>query len=142
MCVELGVKGDVHKIEQFYSEVSGINLEIAGLIDLSALTLVVGYQMNTRGMTLMEDPVEPEPVPDMEQEKEENPVASGSRCKRSTAPGHTRRKQTKTLKPWTQDMILDGVYWTNDSKLESIEDGWVLLSLTRDIIDFDKYPNS
>ena len=39
------------------------------------------------------DPVEPEPepVPDVEPEKEKNPVASGSRCKRSTAPGRTRR---------------------------------------------------
>ena len=37
MCVGLGVKGDVHEIEQFYMEVSGINLEMAGFIDLSAL---------------------------------------------------------------------------------------------------------
>ena len=53
VCVGLGVKGDVHKIEQFYFEVSVINLEMAGFIDLSALALVAGYQMNTRGMTLM-----------------------------------------------------------------------------------------
>ena len=39
--VGLGVKGDVHKIKQFYSEVSGINLEMAGFTDLSALA---GYQ--------------------------------------------------------------------------------------------------
>ena len=84
-----------------------------------------------------EDPVEPEPVPDMEQEKEENPVASGSRCKRSTAPGHTWRKQTKTLKPRTQDMILEGVYWTDNLEPESVEDGCLLLGLTRDIIDLD-----
>ena len=30
-----------------------MNLEIAGFIDLSALALVAGYQMNARGMTLM-----------------------------------------------------------------------------------------
>ena len=44
-----------------------------------------------------EDPVEPEPEPahDVEPEKEKDPVAAGSRCKRSTAPGHTRRKPTK-----------------------------------------------
>ena len=53
VCVELGVKGDVHQIEQFYSKVSGINLEMAGFIDLSALALVAGYQMNARGMTPM-----------------------------------------------------------------------------------------
>ena len=53
VCVGLGVKGDVDKIKQFYSEVSGINLEIAGFIDLSTLALVAGYQMNMRGMTPM-----------------------------------------------------------------------------------------
>ena len=36
VCVGLGVKGDMHKIEQFYIEVSGINLEMAGFIDLRA----------------------------------------------------------------------------------------------------------
>ena len=53
VCVGLGVKGDVHKIEQFHSKVSCINLEMAGFIDLSALALVAGCQMNARGMTLM-----------------------------------------------------------------------------------------
>ena len=73
-----------------------------------------------------EDPVEPEPVPDVELEKEKDPVASGSRCKRSTAPGHTRRKLTKKSKPWTQDMILEGVYWTDELETKSVEDGcWV-----------------
>ena len=49
----LGVIGDVHEIEQFYSEVSGINLEMAGFINLSASVLIAGYQMNARGMTPM-----------------------------------------------------------------------------------------
>ena len=40
-------------MEQFYSEVSGVNLEMAGFIDLSALALLAGYQMNTRGITPM-----------------------------------------------------------------------------------------
>ena len=53
VCVGLGVKGDVHEIEQFYMEVSRINLEMAGFIDFSALALVAGYQMNARGMTTM-----------------------------------------------------------------------------------------
>ena len=65
----------MHNIEQFYSRVFGINLEIAGFIDLSALALVASYQMNVRGMTTVslvmgdpgkelekEDPAEPEPV--------------------------------------------------------------------------------
>ena len=53
VCVGLGVKGDVLEIEQFYSEVSGQNLEMAGYIDLSALALITGNQMNARGMTPM-----------------------------------------------------------------------------------------
>ena len=51
VCVGLGVKGDVHEVEQFYSKVSRANLEMAGFIDLSALALLAGYQMNARGMT-------------------------------------------------------------------------------------------
>ena len=43
----------MHEVEQFYSEVPGINLEMTGFIDLSALALVAGYQMNLRGMTPM-----------------------------------------------------------------------------------------
>ena len=87
-----------------------------------------------------EDPVEPEPVPDVEQEKEETPVASGSRCKRSTPPRRSRRKLTKRSKPRTQNMILEGLFWSDESQPESVEDGCLLLGLTRDIIDLDKYP--
>ena len=121
VCVGLGVKGDVHNIEQFYSRVFGINLEIAGFIDLSALALVASYQMNVRGMTTVslvmgdpgkelekEDPAEPEPV-QMELEKEKASVASRSRRTRSTAPRRPRRKPNKRL-------------------------------ITRDIIDLDLYP--
>ena len=53
VCVGLGVKGDVHEVEQFYSEVCGVNLEMAGFIDLSVLAVLAGYQMNARGMTPM-----------------------------------------------------------------------------------------
>ena len=53
VCVELDVKGDVHEIEQVYTEVLEINLEMSGFIDLSALALIAGYQMNARGMTPM-----------------------------------------------------------------------------------------
>ena len=41
----------MHEIDQFYSKVSGINLEMAGFIYMSALALVVGCQMNPRGIT-------------------------------------------------------------------------------------------
>ena len=51
VCVGLGVKGDVHEVEQFYTEVFGVNLEMAGFINLSALALLAGYQMNARGMS-------------------------------------------------------------------------------------------
>ena len=40
VCVGVGIEGDVHKIEQLYSEVSGINLVMAEFIDLSTLALV------------------------------------------------------------------------------------------------------
>ena len=43
VCVGLGVKGDMHIIEQFYIEVSGINLEMAGFIDPSVLASITGY---------------------------------------------------------------------------------------------------
>ena len=84
-----------------------------------------------------EDPVEPEPIPDVKPEKEKTPVASGSRCKRSTAPGQTRSKPTKRSKPRTQDMILEGLYWSDELHPESIEDGCLLLGLTRNVIDLD-----
>ena len=44
VCGGLGVKGDVHEIEQFYTEVFGINLEMAGFIDMSAWALIAGYK--------------------------------------------------------------------------------------------------
>ena len=53
VCVGLGVKSDLHEVEQFYSGVSGTDLEMAGFIDLSVLGLLAGYQMNARGMTPM-----------------------------------------------------------------------------------------
>ena len=39
-----------------------------------------------------EDSSVPEPALEIESEKEKLPVASGSRCKRLTAPGRPRRK--------------------------------------------------
>ena len=88
----------------------------------------------------MEDPerLEPvEPVPDVKPESEKTPVASGSRCLRSSAPGRVKRKPTKKRRIRTQDMVLEGVYWLDESKPESVEDRCLLLSLTRDIIDLN-----
>ena len=42
-----------------------------------------------------EDPVDP--VPDVEPEKEKTPIASGSRCTRSTASGRAKRKPNKRI---------------------------------------------
>ena len=81
------------------------------------------------------DSVELEPVPKVEPEKEKSPAAYGSRCKRSTAPGRTRRKPNKRLKPQIQDIILEGLYWSDESEPELVEDGCLLLGLTRDKID-------
>ena len=78
-----------------------------------------------------------EPVPGVESGKEKTPIASGSRCTRSTAPGRAKRKPTKRSKPWIQDMILEGLYWSDNSEPESVEDGCLLLGFTRDIIDLD-----
>ena len=96
----------------------------------SAVSLVVG---DPEKELEREDPVEPEPVPDMELEKEKTLIASGSRCKRSTTPGRSKRKPNKRSKPRTQDMILEGLYCLD----ESLEDGCLLLGLTRNIIDLD-----
>ena len=96
------------------------------------ISLVVGETV--------EDPekLEPvEPVLDVEPEKEKTPAASRSRCLRSSALGQVERKPTKKRRIHTQDMILEGMYWSDESAPESIEDGCLLLGLTRDVIDLD-----
>ena len=95
-CLGLGVKRDVYKIEQFYSEVSGINLKMAGFSYLSSLALVSQYQINTKGMITVslvvgdpekepekEDPVEPEPVPDRRRRRLQLPPDLGVRGPRT-----------------------------------------------------------
>ena len=62
----------------------------------SAVSLVVG---DPEKELEREDPVEPEPVPDMELEKEKTLIASGSRCKRSTTPGLLRGSRTRGRSP-------------------------------------------
>ena len=79
-----------------------------------------------------------EPVPKLEPEKEKPSAASRSRCLRSSAPGRARkRKPSKKHRISTQDMIEGGMYWSDDSTPESVEDGCLLLGLTQDVIDLD-----
>ena len=52
-------------------------------------------------------------------------ISSRSNCKRSTAPGHPKRKPKKTSKPHSQDMIIEGTYYTN-SEPELIKEGFLL----------------
>ena len=88
----------------------------------------------------VEDPerLEPvEPVPVVEPEREKTLVASRTRCLRSSAPGRVKRKPTKKRRIYTQDMILEGSYWLDESAPESVEDGCLLLGLTRDVIDLN-----
>ena len=56
---------------------------------------------------------------------------------RSTAPRRAKRTPNKRFKPRTQDMILEGLYWSDESEPESVEDGCLLMGLTQDIIDLD-----
>ena len=89
---------------------------------------------------LVEDPerLNPvEPVPDVEPEREKTLVASGYRCLRSSVPGPVKRKPTKKRRICTQNMILEGMYWSDKPEPESVEDGCLLLRLTRDVIDLD-----
>ena len=67
-----------------------------------------------------------EPVLELEPEKEKPSTASRSRCLRSTAPGRAKRKPTKKCRIRTQDMIEGGIYWSDKSAPESIEDGCLL----------------
>ena len=69
-----------------------------------------------------EDPVEPEPEPAHDVEPEKDQVAAGSRCKRSTAPGCTRRKPTKKLTPSKEftgrrsRLKTDACFWVSQEK--------------------------
>ena len=61
-------------------------------------------------------------------------ISSGSNCKRSTAPGRPKRRSKKRSKPSTQDMIIEGTYYT-DSEPETDEEGFLVCGVTGDIID-------
>ena len=85
--------------------------------------------------------VDPELVPEKELEPKKEKEAAGasrSRCLRSTAPGRAKkRKQAKKRRVRTQNMIEGGTYWSDESAPVSVEDGFLLLGLTRDVIDLD-----
>ena len=59
-------------------------------------------------------------------------ISSGIKYKISTVPGRTRRKPIRTSKPWHKNMILEGTYWSDKSLLDSVEDGCLLVKVTRD----------
>ena len=70
--------------------------------------------------------------------EKENPVRVRSICLRSSAPGRPRRKKgTRKRKVRTQDMIEEGLRYLDKSDSDSVEDGCLLLGLTRDVIDLD-----
>ena len=66
-------------------------------------------------------------------ETEAEKQATGrSKCPRSSTPGRPRkRKVIKKHRVRTQDMIEEGLRFLDESDLESIEDGCLLLGLTR-----------
>ena len=75
----------------------------------------------------------PEKVLEPEKEK---PVRERSMCLRSSAPGQLRKKKgTRKRRVWTQVMIEEGLRYLDESDPESVEDGYLLLGLTRDVID-------
>ena len=48
-----------------------------------------------------------------------------------------KKKPAKKRRVRTQDMIEGGMYWSEESAPESVEDGCLLLGLTQDVIDLD-----
>ena len=75
----------------------------------------------------------PEKVLEPEKEK---PVGQRSGCLRSSAPRQARKKKgTRKCRVWTQDMVEEGAYYSDKSDPESVEDGCLLLGLTRDVLD-------
>ena len=74
-------------------------------------------------------------TPALEPEKEK-PVVRRSSCLRSSAPERARKmKGTRKPRVWTQDMIEGGTYYSEESASESVEDGCLLLGLTRDVLN-------
>ena len=75
----------------------------------------------------------PEKVLEPEKEK---PVRERSMCLRSSAPGRSRKKKgTRKRRVRTQDMVEEGLHFSDESDPESVENRCLLLGLTRDVID-------
>ena len=53
VCTGVGVRRDVVGIDEFYSILSGENVELNGFIDLSAMAAAAGYKFRARNMTSM-----------------------------------------------------------------------------------------
>ena len=53
VCVGLCVKSDVSEIETFYSVISGRDVSMKGFIDLSVIATLAGWELSSRGMTVM-----------------------------------------------------------------------------------------
>ena len=51
VCIGLGIKADVSKIEEFYSFIAGRSVKMHGFVDLSVRAVIAGWRMNSRGMT-------------------------------------------------------------------------------------------
>ena len=52
-CTGVGVQRDVIGIEDFYSILSGENVEMNGFVDLSSMAAAAGYKFRARNMTAM-----------------------------------------------------------------------------------------
>ena len=53
VCTGLGVRRDIKDIEDFYSTISGKDIEMLGFIDLSSLAIAAGYKLRAKNMTAM-----------------------------------------------------------------------------------------
>ena len=54
VCSGVGVRRDVVGIEEFYSILSGKDVELNGFIDLSAMAAAAGYRFRARNMTALQ----------------------------------------------------------------------------------------
>ena len=53
VCVGLGIKADVLKIEEFFSLLANRPVKMKGFVDLAVLSVIAGWKMYGRGMTCM-----------------------------------------------------------------------------------------
>ena len=53
ICTGLAVRRDIKGIEEFYSIISGEDVEMLGFIDLNSLAIAAGYKLRAKNMTAM-----------------------------------------------------------------------------------------